>query len=298
VLVAACAACAAPTAGTRSAAAPIAPSDQLYVSIGDSYAAGYQPSGPAAGATTTNGFAYQLADRSAAKGTGMRLVNFGCSGVTSTGLLNDRGCLRDALAPGAPNYAGVPQAEAAGAFLRAHRGQVVLVTVVVGGNDVKPCLLTAQGRVRPDTVSCVAGAVATLRSNLARLLGGVRAAVGPNVRVVGLTYPDMFLGAWVSGGPDGHEIATRSVSMFRDALNPTLRAEYAKAGASFVDVTAASGAYGSMADSTAVPPYGPVPEPVAQACALTFYCEYGDPHPRTEGYTLIADLVQRTLPAS
>ncbi|HWN35244.1 MAG TPA: SGNH/GDSL hydrolase family protein, partial [Pseudonocardia sp.] len=257
-----------------------------------------QPSGPASGATTTNGFAYQLANRSAATGTGMRLVNFGCSGVTSTALLSDPGCLRDALAPGAPNYAGVPQAEAAEAFLRAHRTQVVLVSVVVGGNDVKPCLLTAQGTVRPDTVTCVADAVATLRSNLARLLVGVRVAVGPDVRVVGLTYPDMFLGAWVSGGPDGHEIATRSLPVFRDALNPTLRAEYVQAGASFVDITAASGAYGSMADSTVVPPYGPVPEPVAQACALTFYCEYGDPHPKTQGYTLIADLVRRTLPAS
>lgn len=291
-------ACAGSVTGTPPADAPIAPTDRLYVSIGDSYAAGYQPSEEGAGATTTNGFAYQVADRMAAAGTPLRLVNFGCSGITSTTLLNDRGCAAGARGPGGQIYHSSSQAQAAVQFLREHRQQITLITVIVGGNDVKPCLQTAEGTLRPAAASCVDSAVATLRSNLARLLQGVRAAVGPDVAVVGLTYPDVFLGAWLSGASDAHDRASDSVALFRDVLNPALRAEYVKAGAVFEDITAASGAYGSMADTTVDAPYGTIPQPVAQVCALTYYCELGDPHPTTGGYTLIADQVLRALPAS
>ncbi len=291
-------ACAGFTTGTRPADAPIAPTDRLYVSIGDSYAAGYQPSAQGTGATTTNGFAYQVADRTAAAGAPLRLVNFGCSGVTSTTLLNDRGCVASARPPEGQPYYSSSQAQAAVQFLRGHRRQITLVTVVVGGNDVKPCLQTVEGLLRPAAASCVDSAVAALRSNLARLLQGARAAVGPDVPVVGLTYPDVFLGAWLSGASDAHDLATGSVVFFRDVLNPALRAEYVKAGAVFEDITAASGAYGSMGDTTVDAHYGIIPRPVAQVCALTYYCELGDPHPKTGGYTLIADQVLRALPAS
>lgn len=291
-------ACAGLTTGSRPADAPIAPTDRLYVSIGDSYAAGYQPSAGGAGPTMAHGFAYQVADRTAAAGAPLRLVNFGCSGVTSTALLNDRGCDPSARGPGGPSYESSSQGQAAVEFLREHRGQITLITVVVGGNDVKPCLVTAEGTPRPAAASCVDGAVATVRSNLARLLQGVRAAVGSDVLVVGLTYPDVFLGAWVSGAADAHDLAAGSVALFRNVLNPVLRAEYVKAGAVFADITAASGAYGSLAETTVEGRYGTIPRPVARVCALTYYCELGDLHPKTGGYTLIADQVLRALPAS
>jgi hypothetical protein len=89
-----------------------------------------------------------------------------------------------------------------------------------------------------------------------------------------------------------------SAALFRDVFNPALRAEYVKVGAVFEDITAASGAYRSMADTTVNAPYGTIPRPVAQVCALTYYCELGDPHPKAEGYNLIADRVLRALPAS
>src|SRR4051794_26297321 len=74
---------------------------QLYVSIGDSYAAGYQPTAPQQGATTTNGFAYQVVDGSKAKGYNLKLVNFGCGGATTQSLLTSVGCKQDQLGPGA-----------------------------------------------------------------------------------------------------------------------------------------------------------------------------------------------------
>lgn len=293
--VSACALGADAALGSR---APGTPADRLYVSIGDSYAAGYQPTGSSAGATSTNGFAYQLVARAAAAGTTVRLVNFGCSGVTSTALLVDRGCDPGALGPGAADYRDASQAAAAEQFLDENRRHIELVTVIVGGNDMKPCIQTSTGAVRPDALACATGAVATLRTNLATLLQGVRAAVGPGVRVVGLTYPDPYLGGWTSDSPDSRLLATGSVSLFRDTLNPALRATYSAAGAAFVDVTAAAGAYGSLTDDVTDPTYGVVPAPVARACALTFYCRYGDVHPTTAGYGLIADQVLTTLSAA
>jgi hypothetical protein len=44
-------------------------------------------------------------------------------------------------------------------------------------------------------------------------------------------------------------------------------------------------------------PYGRIPVPVAQVCRLTFYCQFGDIHPQTAGYTLIANLVVGMLPS-
>jgi lysophospholipase L1-like esterase len=262
--------------GACANAAAVVPADRLYVSIGDSYAAGYQPT---AGTTTRNGFAYQVAGRA-----GLRLVNYGCSGITSTALLHDPGCAQGARAPGGPEYAG-PQAAAALAFLRRYHTQVSLVTVVIGGNDLQPCLFAADGGERPDATACVTAAVATLRANLATLLTQVRAAVGPDVRVVGLTYPDVYLGAWVRGD---HKEATDSVGLFRNVLNPALRDRYTAAGATFVDVTAATGGYDPLTSTVDDPTYGTVPRPVARVCALTFSCSRADPHPTTEGHAAIA----------
>ena len=64
----------------------------------------------------------------------------------------------------------------------------------------------------------------------------------------------------------------------------------------FVDVTRATGAYGTLEDLTVWPPYGRIPVPVAEVCRLTWYCQKGDIHARTNGYRVIADLISRRLP--
>ena len=56
---------------------------KYYVSLGDSYAAGWQATGHGSGHTTTNGFAYQLASEAAGKGYHLTLQNFGCAGATT-----------------------------------------------------------------------------------------------------------------------------------------------------------------------------------------------------------------------
>jgi len=276
-----------PTAGTATTAAAGAGA-RFYVSLGDSYAAGYQPGQ----GSTTDGFAYQLVDEAGAQQHPLELANFACSGATTTSLLNDVGCPSVALGVGAAPYDSQTQIEAAEAFLQTHPGQVDLITVSIGGNDVTKCAQQA------DPVPCVTSAVSEVSTNLTTIVQRLRAAAGSDVLIVGTTYPDVLLGSWVSGNPSDQQLATLSVTAFKSLINPTLQKAYESVGGQFVDVTAATGAYGPMTDTTTVDPYGVIPVPVAQVCDLTYYCALHDIHPNADGYKLIADLVLQAYLAS
>jgi lysophospholipase L1-like esterase len=264
------------------------PPPLLYVSLGDSYASGFQPSPGAKGANTRNGFAYQVVPAAAARGYELQLVNFGCGGATTASILRANGCL--SLGPDAPTYDDVPQAAAAERFITDNRSRIALITVSIGGNDVTKCATD------PNQASCIVTAVDGIKTNVTALAQGLRAAAGPDTLIVGTTYPDVILGAWVTGNPAAQQLATLSVTAFKSLINPALKQAYESVGGTFVDVTDATGAYGSLDETTTLDPYGTIPVPVAKVCELTFICDLKDIHPRTEGYKLIADLVVATLP--
>ena len=259
------------------------PERQLYVSLGDSYATGYRPAtGGAPAGAARDGFADLVASRS-----GLRLINLACSGATSGQLRGSAGCPPPNRAAGAPDPAGRTQLDAAVAALREHEGRVGLVTVVIGGNDLTPCVRETAS----EALACASEAVTDVAANLAVILPVLRDAAG-DAPIVGLTYPDVFLGAWVSGEfPNGQDLARMSVPLFRDFFNTALRTEYAKVGAEFVDVTATTGGYGSLTDVTQDPEYGPIPTPVAKVCELTYFCDLTDVHPTPAGHEVIADAV-------
>jgi lysophospholipase L1-like esterase len=283
-LVAACSSSGS-SASSSSGAAPPPPSKN-YVSLGDSYASGYQPGA----GNNTNGFAYQLVDKLHAAGTDLQLANFGCAGATTTSILNTPGC--KGLGPGGIDYPDQSQAAAAEDYLRTHRGEVALITVSIGGNDITACVTNA------DPVGCVTAAVTTIKQNVATLAHDLRDAAGPDVQIVGTTYPDVILGAWVTSIPGAQALAKQSVPAFQLLINPALKAAYESAGGTFVDVTEASGAYGSLDEMTTLDPYGSIPAPVAKVCQLTYACDKQDIHPTTEGYSLIADLIAAVVPKS
>jgi lysophospholipase L1-like esterase len=286
---------AAVVAGVVVATRPLRGPD-VYVSIGDSYGSGFRPT-DGGSATTRDGFAYQVADRAAAAGHAVELLNFACTGATSGEVLTRPGCPNHGLGPDADEYRG-PQVDAAVAAMQEHRGRVRLVTVVIGGNDVNNCLTAAGDAFTPAANACLDGALPTLSANLGTLLGRIRSAVGPRVPVVGLTYPDVYLGGYVFGDPASRAFADGSVGLFRDRLNPALRAAYTAADASFVDVTALAGGYDPLSRTAPAPPYGTVPAPVARVCALTFYCARKDLHPTTAGHALIADAILEQVPVA
>jgi lysophospholipase L1-like esterase len=267
----------------------------FYVSLGDSYGAGYQPAANgSAGVTSTNGFVYQLAAKATVHGKKLSVVNFACAGATTASLLQSLGCRPDRLGPGAANYPTQTQADAATAFISAHKADVGLITVVISGNDVTSCARVSNTAA---VVSCVSSAVAKVKANLKVLLTRLRAAAGPGVPIVGLTYPDVVLGAYVGKAANGHTLASLSVTAFKSLINPALKAEYDAIGATFIDVTTATEAYVPFTQTTSLAPYGTIPVAVAKVCELTFYCQFHDIHPHTDGYALIADLIRKSLPA-
>jgi lysophospholipase L1-like esterase len=259
------------------------------VSLGDSYAVGYQPgTGGKPGGSTRAGFAYQVPKLARRRGYDLKLVNFGCGGETSTSLLErTEPCVGRAL--GGPDYDGRTQIAAARRFLRRHRGRVDLITIVIGGNDVTRCVRDA------DPVPCIAGAVGPMKDNVTRIAKRVRKAAGRKPPIVGVTYPDVILGAWVGADPD-QDLARLSVVAFKSFINPALADAYAAGRGQLVNVTVATGAYGSLEETTTLDHYGVIPVPVARVCRLTWYCELRDIHARASGYHLIARLVVKTLP--
>ena len=251
-----------------------------YVSLGDSYSVGYQPN-----LGSTPGYTGYVA-----RHTGLTLVNFGCGGATTSSILNSVGC-PDVLphTVGVVTYPTTTQIAAAQAFLTAHRGHVGLITVTIGGNDVTGCAAQAN------PVPCVGTAVNNIKANVTTLAADLRAAAGPEVPIIGSTYPDVVLGSYVwphnPAPPSTVNLAKLSVTAFKLLINPALATAYASSGGSLVDVTAASGAYTSLTRTVNTMTYGVIPVPGASVCALTWFCAQGDNPARRSGYTLIGKLI-------
>ena len=149
--------------------------------VGDSYSVGYQP-----------GKCDRRPDGDVAGKTHLKLVNFGCGGATTTSILQTVGC-PDVLphTAGVKTYPTTTQIAAAHAFIAANRGDIGLITVV----DRR------QRRDGPpdggQPMTCVATAVKSIDTNVTTLAADLRSAAGPNVRIIGTTYPDVILGSYV-----------------------------------------------------------------------------------------------------
>ena len=256
-------------------------SPTYYVSLGDSYSVGYQP-----GRGSTPGYTAVVA-----KSTGLKLVNFGCGGATTTSLESSTGC-PDVL----PHTAGVvlypttTQEAAAEAFLTAHRGHVGLITVSIGGNDVTACATQAN------PIGCVSTAVAGITTNVTNLAVALRCGGGARrPPLAGLHYPDVILGSYVypkqPAPAAALSLAKLSVVAFKSLINPALTKSYSAGSGSLVDVTKATGGYVPLTRTVRYPPYGTIPVAVASVCTLTWFCAQGNIHATTKGYTLIGKLV-------
>jgi len=186
-------------------------------------------------------------------------------------------------------YPTTTQAAAAEAFITAHRGHIGLITVSIGGNDVTACAAQAN------PIPCVGTAVTNIEKNVTTLATDLRAAAGPKVPLIWLTYPDMFLGVYVYPTQPATAprlaLASESVVAFKSLINPALGKAYAAAGGAFVDVTAATGAYTPLTTTVTVAPYGTIPRAVARVCTLTWFCAVGNIHATSTGYALIGKLV-------
>ncbi len=174
-----------------------------YLSLGDSYGIGYQPGLPGGGGSP--GFTAYLAKKEK-----MTLENFACGGATTASLLYGfpvdgvggteadptPGCA-DPAATDAVSYPTTTQEAAALAFINtpANYGEVALVTVSISGNDVTACASAGS------PILCVEDAGTAITTNVTQVASDLQAALSANgdttAKIVGLTYPDVLLGAAV-----------------------------------------------------------------------------------------------------
>jgi lysophospholipase L1-like esterase len=263
-----------------------------YVSIGDSYPAGYRPDGNGSGSTSRDAFVYQVQDKLTQRGGDWTTVNFACSGETVYAMSFERGCLPQALAPDGIRYPDTPQSIAAIEFIETHREQIGLVTIVMGGNDAIRCI-DEQDAVKAQ--HCAEVEIAKVLLGVGSLLSRIRSAVGSQVPIVGASYINVFVADRLVGSPKAERRADFAVALFKNYLNPALRQSYSRYGAAFVDTTALAGGDLPATDKSALPGGKTVQASIGRVCALSYYCSQGDPHPNRAGHALIADEIERLI---
>lgn len=267
------------TAG-HSATAP-----RYYLSLGDSLAQGMQPNASGLTEDTNEGYADQLYAIERRKIPGLRLVKLGCGGETTTSFLTGHGNEGDALLLGC-RPAGGSQMKAAEMFLRAHRlpGEVALVTIDIGANDVDGCVNSTGVET-----SCVINGAGHISANLPVILRRLKRAAAPGTPMAGMTLYDPFLELYLS--PSSRAEGLSSVHYARN-LNEGLAEIFRAGGFKVARVDTAFHTYDLSRTGTLAGVIGPVPVAVASLCRLTWMCapvpRGPNIHANQAGYGVIA----------
>ncbi len=250
------------TAAAGAASRPAPATRSYYLALGDSVPVW----------NGTQSYPYRILAHYQRRLRGLRLDDIAISGAT-TGSMRTGG-----------------QYHAALQFLRRHRGDVALITIDIGGNDVVGCV----GPTGIDQ-SCATEARATVKRNLGTMLAGLRTAA-PHVPLVGMTYYNPFLGNWLASEP-ARSLTLRTTPGLL-ALNHELTRLYGGPN-NTADVQGAFGAtnFKAMVASR----WGTIPIAVKRACSwLDIVCKtvalegFGD-DPNLTGAAKIATAFERTI---
>jgi lysophospholipase L1-like esterase len=272
--IAAAAALTAVTACSGSATAnrthPNPAPSTYYLALGDSLSRGVQPDSAGASVETRNGYPDQVFAALRPSHPTLTLVKLGCPGETTSTMINGGIC----------RYPGGSQLKAAVAFLHAHRGRVLLVTIDIGANDPEQC--GGQPSLS-QLASCAMTGIPAAVTHLTTIMASLKAAAGPGVRMVGMNYYLPALAEWRNGLP-GHVVAW-TAERLAATYNNLLDRVYAHYGARVANVF---GAF-DTADFTA---QGTTPHNVALLCQWTWACAAPprgpNQHANQAGYEVIA----------
>jgi lysophospholipase L1-like esterase len=269
-----------------TAASASADSGEIYLSLGDSVAAGTQNAAP----FTDDGYTDVLFKRiNGAMGL-TEHVNLACPGDDTNEFIDgDDGPNGGSVCYGtaAPIPFGADsQLDAALAFLGAHEGEVGLITITIGANDLLGC--------DPVTPQCVGAALTTVSGNLTGTILPALTAAAPGVPIVAMNYYNPNLAYWLT--PGGEAIAEQSNQLIATG-NQVLAASYGAFGVPVVDVAGAFHTFDTDAS--------PIPTNVRDTCRFTLMCEVTegtwtlsaqpDIHPSDLGYKQIAWAFKKTL---
>ena len=246
-----------------------------YLALGDSLSQGVQPDAAGASTETTQGYPNLMYAQLRRSHPTLKLMQLGCPGETTETMIHGGIC----------RYPGGSQLAAAAAFLRAHRGHVLLVTIDIGANDPEGCGSQADlGKL----ASCI-GQVRGAAANLTTILTGLRTAAGQGVRIVGMNYYLPELAEW-RNGMMGHALAWAGERL-AVAYNDQLDHAYTQAGVAVADVL---GAFDTtdFGNPVTVAGIGALPRNVALICEWTWECAPSprgpNQHANAAGYRVIA----------
>lgn len=240
----------------------VAPGHSYYLSLGDSLAFGYQPNLVAAMDYNPNDYR-SYAEDLASLVPSLTLVNYGCPGETTTTLI-DGGCPWLPLPLHNSFGSATSQLGAAEAFLMAHPGQVRLVTIDIGSNDLLALVGRCEQNPTPSLLGCLqAGLPATLttiESNYAQILAAVH-TLAPQAQVVVFNlYNPLALAL------PGSDALLAAVDQ---SLAGFAAAEHVQLANAFAAINGVAGS----------------PQEKARVCSLTWECtSYANIHPTTLGY--------------
>jgi lysophospholipase L1-like esterase len=254
-----------------------APEPAYYLALGDSLAQGVQPNAAGASVKTGDGYPDHLYATLHRTRPGLELVKLGCPGETTSTMIDGGIC----------RYQGGSQLAAATSFLQAHRGRVLLVTLDIGANDPEQC----GGRPGLSQLArCAVKDIPSAVTHLATIMDRLKAAAGPGVRIVGMTYYLPALAEW-HGGLTGRVLA-RVAEKLAATYNRLLTRVYVKSGARVANVFGVfeTADFGTPADSD-------VPRNVARLCQWTWACAAPprgpNQHANEAGYQVIARTFQQ-----
>ena len=264
-----------------------------YLPLGDSVAAGTQMPDPITNRGYTNRLYGYVRDNHgfdtfvnlACPGDGTIEMRFGTGGASTYG----SACYGPyaQLPPG-----GTSQLDVAVEYLLTHPGEVGLITIAMGANDILACDLSLP---EADLNACLTAQLGQIGANLPVIIGTLQ-AVAPGVPIVAMNYFNPNLAYWITG-PAGQELAGASLGL-TTIFNGTLQAVYDAMGVPVADVANAFGTYRTRG--------GVFPTNVRRICQLTQMCEKAghryvlsdydpltpgpqtDIHPSNQGYRRIA----------
>jgi lysophospholipase L1-like esterase len=273
-VIAAVTACSGP-APSNTASNPAlakAPPATYYLALGDSLAQGVQPNAAGVSVMTSDGYPDQVYAALHPSRPGLKLVKLGCPSETTASMINGGIC----------RYRDGSQLAAVGLQEGDRRGRVLLVTLDIGANDPEHCGgEPGLGQLAKCAVKDVPAAVGNLGTIITRL----KAAAGPGVRIVGMTYYLPALAEWRNGLP-GHVVAWTAEKLAA-TYNRLLTRAYAKSGVRVANV------FGAFDTSDFTRPAGTnVPRNVDRLCQWTWQCAAPprgpNQHAKQAGYRVIA----------
>jgi lysophospholipase L1-like esterase len=265
---------------------------RYYLALGDSLSQGVQPNVSGVSLETDQGYADQLFAIERRQIPSLKLVKLGCPGDTTASMLTGHGNDANAKFFDCARTGG-SQLKAAERFLRAHHrpGEVPLVTIDIGANDVDGCASPGV-----NVGACVSAGEASIKHNLPLILRGVKQAAPADTVLVGMTLYDPVLSGYFNSSASVRALASASVT-FLKAINGEITAANRAAGFKTADVGQAFKSYDTAANVS----YNGqlVPVNVATVCSWTWACtpppSGPNIHANKNGYAVIAQTFARVI---